>query len=493
MPRRLSLVLALALALVAAAPAAAAGSRAVWSFFSAPDLHPPRLDVLVHRPGLARGFFLVGDVPNAAAAGPVQSQGGPELLDSHARPVWFTPSSGQAFDLQQESYRGRPVLEWFDGPVGVVRRSAAGQQRGYVNPGKIVIYDEHYRRVATIKAHRPWLMDLHDASISHGDIWVTVIRTVKHRNLTRYGGPREGSVEDVGLQEFQISTGRLIRTWDALNPGGRANVPLSASHDRASRAWDAYHLNSVQALPDGDLLISMRNTWAVYLIDPVRHRTLWSLGGKHSSFRIAHDARFTWQHDAQFVRPGQGGHGRNVELTMFDDNTGRGPAKGLILRLNTVKHTVSLVAAFPHRPPYYAEFLGSMQTLPGGRALVDWGSPYSYFTEFSKAGRELLNVTWPDHEQSYRTLFTDTWVGTPYYPPSGAVRGHTVYASWNGATLLSRWEVLAGSSAGSLHVVARHARVGFETTIKLSRSYPVYEVRALGSRGKILGTSKAFG
>jgi len=32
----------------------------------------------------------------------------------------------------------------------------------------------------------------------------------------------------------------------------------------------------------------------------------------------------------------------------------------------------------------------------------------SYFTEFSPSGRELLNVTWPIRQQSYRTLFGET-------------------------------------------------------------------------------------
>jgi hypothetical protein len=101
-------------------------------------------------------------------------------------------------------------------------------------------------------------------------------------------------------------------------------------------------------------------------------------------------------------------------------------------------------------------------------------------------------VAWPFHGQSYRTLFTDTWVGRPDYPPQGAVRGRTVYASWNGATQVSRWEVLAGSSRGRLRVVASRRRAGFETAITVRRSYSAYQVRAVDAAGHMLGTSKAF-
>ena len=70
-----------------------------------------------------------------------------------------------------------------------------------------------------------------------------------------------------------------------------------------------------------------------------------------------------------------------------------------------------------------------MQVLPNRDALVGWGSE-PYFSEYSPSG-QLLDVRWPGSESSYRALFTNTWVGKPDYPPSGAVQGDTVYASWN--------------------------------------------------------------
>lgn len=408
------------------------------------------------------------------------------LLDDQARPVWFLPGDG-AFDLQQETYHGKPVLVWFGG--------------NRVN--RVVIYDEHYHEIAAFTPRSPWKPDIHDASISGGDLWITVERHVEPQNLTSYGGPRNGTVLDVGLQEFQISTGHLLRTWDALNPGGKPNVPLSASEQKAPRKvpnpggqgpnWDAYHLNSVQALPNGDLLVSMRNTWAVYLIDPMTSKVLWTLGGKDSTFNLPAGGSFAWQHDAQLVNPSQGGNGQDVELTLFDDNNGghgESPSAGLVLALNTKTKHAKLLAADRHYPPLSTNSMGSMQLLPNGDTLVGWGSE-PYFSEYSPSGRELLDARWSSDE-SYRTLFTDTWVGQPDYPPSGAARGSTVYASWNGATRVAKWEVLAGSSMRHLKVVATHARTGFETAIKLGRSYGTYEVWALGKGRRVLGTSKAF-
>jgi len=86
-----------------------------WTFFSAPQLHPPKLRVLVRRPGLAQGYFMLGDRPNGHQPGSA-SQGGPELMDTQANPVWFLASSRDTYDLQQETYQGKPVLLWYQGP-----------------------------------------------------------------------------------------------------------------------------------------------------------------------------------------------------------------------------------------------------------------------------------------------------------------------------------------------------------------------------------------
>jgi len=56
----------------------------------------------------------------------------------------------------------------------------------------------------------------------------------------------------------------------------------------------------------------------------------------------------------------------------------------------------------------------------------------------------------------------------------------TVYASWNGATGVSRWQVLAGPSARRLKSVRTVARTGFETAIELKTGARMFAVRAVG-------------
>jgi hypothetical protein len=68
----------------------------------------------------------------------------------------------------------------------------------------------------------------------------------------------------------------------------------------------------------------------------------------------------------------------------------------------------------------------------------------------------------------------------------------TVYASWDGATQVVKWEVFAGHDRKHLKLVATHAKGGFETKIHLKRAYREYKLKAVGHRGHVLGTSGLF-
>jgi hypothetical protein len=63
-----------------------------------------------------------------------------------------------------------------------------------------------------------------------------------------------------------------------------------------------------------------------------------------------------------------------------------------------------------------------------------------------------------------------------------------VYASWNGATSVAAWRVLAGSAANALTPTATKATQGFETAIN-SRAEAYVAVQALAASGRVLAQS----
>jgi hypothetical protein len=65
----------------------------------------------------------------------------------------------------------------------------------------------------------------------------------------------------------------------------------------------------------------------------------------------------------------------------------------------------------------------------------------------------------------------------------------TVYASWNGATTVAGWRVLAGESENALAPVASGAFSGFETALAVPGAPSYVAVQALDAAGNVLGSS----
>jgi hypothetical protein len=164
-----------------------------------------------------------------------------------------------------------------------------------------------------------------------------------------------------------------------------------------------------------------------------------------------------------------------------------------VIDVDPRRRSATLVAQFTHAPPLIAESQGNMQALPNGDWFLGWGQ-LPYFSEYGPEGKLLFDAHFPPNVQSYRS-FRFPWTGTPRELPAFALQtGHgpaTVVASWNGATLVSSWRVLAGRDPASLQEVARAPRSGFETPVPLpaGTAGTNLAVQALDSAGQVLGTS----
>jgi EmrB/QacA subfamily drug resistance transporter len=467
-------------------PLGAYTRHGAYSFVSAPHLHPPivRSDVTPLHPDqeLAPGYFFLGSFYEVNYP-PMVGQSGPLIIDNHLRPVWFkpVPQKDVASGLTPQTYQGKPALSYWQGVL---------TQTGETLSGEDVLVNQHYQRVATIKGKNGWVPTVHEMIVQGDNAWVTVNKNLA-RNLAPEGGAYNGAFIDSAVQEYNLKTGKLLYTWDALK-----HIPLSdswASLPTNGFPWDAYHINSIELLPHGEMLVSMRDTWAVYLVNIKTGKIIWTLGGRHSSFKLGPRAFFSWQHDVR-AYPG------TPLISMMDDHccqeTGGGtyvspsaPSRGLVLKLNTQTHTASYVSQYTHGPHFDTQYMGNTQPVAGNRTVVGWGSEQN-FTEYTSSGQQILDAYMPFPDITYRALL-EPWVGLPLYPPSGAARTSggrtTVYASWNGATKVVSWKVLNGGK-----VVATAHRSGFETRIAVPSSGGTFTVQALDAGGRVLGTSKAF-
>jgi hypothetical protein len=144
----------------------------------------------------------------------------------------------------------------------------------------------------------------------------------------------------------------------------------------------------------------------------------------------------------------------------------------------------TLVRTIVHRPRLLAATQGNLQLLPNGDYFVGWGAR-PYFTEYDPSGRRaLIDARFGYRDDSYRA-YRFPWVGRPGGRPAIAIAGRTAYASWNGATEVTRWRLVVHGDA-SMRTVAR---AGFETALSVPRGATAVAVRALGPGDRVLGTS----
>ena len=285
-----------------------------------------------------------------------------------------------------------------------------------------------------------------------------------------------------------------IRRAPGTVPGRHLDhVPVADSYeptrgDGSRNPFDYFHINSVQLDEDGNLLISSRNTWAVYKLNHRTGAVLWTLGGKQSSFRMGPGTSFAFQHDGRSVAPD------DKLIVLFDDGAGlpavHKASRGVELALDMRHRTARLFAQWQHSPSLLAEFEGNVQQLPNGDHVIGWGQQ-PYVSVFDPKGRPLLDARFVSNTSSYRA-YSFPWAATPAAPPaivaSNATQGTSLFVSWNGATNVASWRVLAGGSPTSMQTVETVPDTSFETAITIPTASYV-AVQALDGNGQTLASS----
>lgn len=438
---------------------------------SRPDLQIPALTVLRNEPGTSPEPVFIAPYNNPTG------QAGAVIADNSGEPIWENPLAGRVTtDFRVQSYRGAPVLTWWQGEI----------ELGH-GVGEYVIADAAYRTIRTVQAGLGRRGDLHEFVITPRDTALLTSYRVTKADLSSVGGPRAGTIQDAMFQELDLATGDVLMEWHSLD-----HIPLSESYAPVGEDWDYAHINSVDLDGDYDgdkgdgLLVSARSTHTIYKLAQ-NGSIVWRLGGKHSDFDMGPGTAFAWQHDARRQPDGT--------ITVFDN--GATPAverlsRGLVLDVDEQAMTATLRRQYT-RPPVLAGSQGSVQPLPNGNVFVGWGeSPY--VSEFDRSGRLLFDALLGSQYECYRA-FRLPWTGRPAEAPALAVSGGRggvrAYASWNGATEVRTWRLLAGErpEQPTLTPVA-HARAdGFETAIASLSRGPYFAAQALDAAGTPLGSS----
>ena len=450
-------------------------------FVSRPDLTPPGVTV-TSAPGRPShpGYIFLSPRAVAGTSQPASTQG-LMIIDVKGDLIWWRPmtaANAAAFNFRVQTYQGRPVLTWYQGTVGF----------SYGVAGAGVIADSTYRTIATTGAAGGLGTDLHEFLITPEDTAL----------VTAYESVNGGKLLISHAQEVSIGSHvELLWDWPSY-------PAVSPALSYTGPTGDYFHINSVDLWPGSarDVLISSRNTSAIYLVSRQTKGVLWRLGGKASTFAMGPGTQFNFQHDARPLADGTG-------LSLFDDASGGTTEKrswGKVINMSFGRKRATIRHEYTHPTlPFDAGSQGNMQLLPTGGHFVGWGS-VPYFTLFGPSGKAvqgpvLLDGCLPAGTQNYRAFMYD-WTGSPPVSEfalvvrSSGSGSFNAYTSWNGSTQVASYEIAGGSAGVPLKRLAGPVGKGgsFEATIPFhAPGASDFQASAYDAQGHLLGRTGIVG
>jgi hypothetical protein len=221
--------------------------KGVWAFRSRPDLAPAAAEVTGEVSGTAPGYVFLALKEGVGEHGPM-------ILDARGQLVWFEKYI-TARDFKMQRYRGKPVLTWWEGAV------VYGHGVGHY-----VIFDDSYREISRVRAGNGSDGDLHEFLITPQDTALLTAYAAVPADLSPAGGSEYGTAWDGIVQELDIETGEVLFEWRSLD-----HVEVGESYayppEDPALVHDYFHVNSIDVDHDDNLIVSARNTSAVYKID----------------------------------------------------------------------------------------------------------------------------------------------------------------------------------------------------------------------------------
>ncbi|ORY62133.1 ASST-domain-containing protein [Pseudomassariella vexata] len=419
------------------------------------------------------------------------------ILDHNGHLIWTTRwHDQQLYNLMVQEYRGDNYLTFWAGNDAVGGHGA----------GFYYMLDKFYNEFKKVGAANGLDGDLHDFRITQDGTALITVYQIVPVDLTIVGKAADGPVWDCLIQEIDLETGEAIFEWRALDHYNVTDSYRDVGGDgEGDRAWDFFHMNSIDKDSKGNYLASARYTHSLTYINGSTGEIIWILGGKRNMFNDLSGGSatdFAYQHDARWSD-------NETTITMFDNGVDDfhptiATTRGLRVRLDEEAMTVALAAQYINPQNIHGISQGSCQTLPNGNTILGYGNTAA-FTEFAHDGTVLCDTHFAPQSgfgkgavQSYRVYKYD-WVGWPAEPPAAVIAQDSTddwafYVSWNGATEVSTW-LLQGSekSNGTDHDWVDLDTVykeEFETEFTLRKWYPTY-LRAVAkdSTGIVLGST----
>ncbi|KAL8784912.1 MAG: hypothetical protein Q9195_008849 [Heterodermia aff. obscurata] len=416
------------------------------------------------------------------------SSAGPTILDERGNLVWNRPYGRQA-GLDVQMLDGQPYLTFCSWPAGVAPLVTCH------------MLNSEYEEAFKIRAKNGWDADGTEFQITQQKTAVLTTSKFIPYDLTPVHGSEKGRIRDVGFQEIDLTTGELLFEWSWSAHWNMTDVvQFPNGTEGTPDTWDPFHINSVQKDTAGNYLVSARHVSTVGYVNGRTGEFIWKLGGRQNMFEDLSEGAATgisMQHHARFFEG-------DSTLTLFDNgvspDTFDFQSRGLMIDIDVKAMTAKVRHEYLSPQKIGSKSRGSMQVLENGHVLLGYGVNAGW-SEFSMEGDLLCDVHFGpemrfgrDEVLSYRVLKRN-WIGDPKTPPNIEHQGDDVYVSWNGATEVATWVLLAADADISDFIpLASVRKEGFETRIPVPTNMTTLSLRAVGldSHDKVLGSTSVL-
>ncbi|HEY2956109.1 MAG TPA: aryl-sulfate sulfotransferase [Candidatus Eisenbacteria bacterium] len=269
---------------------------------------------------------------------------------------------------------------------------------------KFLVLDSAYARVDSFTTGNGYSPDLHDLQIlpnGHALIMSYDPEPVGMDTVVSGGNP---NCIVIGLIVQELDENKDVvfqwRSWDHFKITDARSSP---DINLLASGIDYVHGNSVEMMPDGNLLISSRHLNELTKIDRQSGAVLWRMGlnALNNMFKFPNETRgWSHQHDAR-VQP-------NGHLTLFDNGNNLSPrySRALEFVVDEQNFVATKVWEYRHVPDVYGGFMGNVQVHPDGGVTIGWGGTFSnpQMTDLLADGTIAAELQFPSGLVNYRAF-----------------------------------------------------------------------------------------
>ena len=238
-----------------------------------------------------------------------------------------------------------------------------------------------------------------------GSYWL-LCDEVRTMDLTAAGGVAEARVTGTAVQHLSAA-GALLFHW---SPFDHFAITDGEPADRAGPNVNWTHGNALDLDVDGNLIVSFRNLGEITKIDAVSGAVIWRMGGRRNEFTFldSPSPAFSGQHSARIAAP--------HALVILDNLGTPRESRAEDYTVDEAARTARLAHAYSSIPGVVTQIGGSVQSLPGGRTMVSFGTA-GRVEEYDAAGQVMWAI---DGNAGY--VFRAQRIRSLYAPGVGSAR-----------------------------------------------------------------------